>query len=146
MTTQTLYDTDFYAWSQEQAHLLQRQDFAHLDLTNLIEEIEDMGISQHHQLENRLIVLIAHLLKWQYQPGQRSRSWEATLLNQRYSLERLLRKNPSLRRRIPESIEAAYPEAVVSAWAETNLDRQTFPPTCPYTQQQIFDDTFFPTS
>jgi hypothetical protein len=144
MTTQTLYDTDFYAWSQQQAHLLQRQDFAQLDLANLIEEIEDMGKNRQRELSSRLQVLLAHLLKWHFQPTNRSPSWRATIRIQRAELTDLLTDNPSLRPQLSSFINRAYPKARQAAWGETGLDEETFPTTCPYTQKQIFDDAFFP--
>lgn len=148
MPIKTLYDTDFYAWSQQQAQMLQKQDFAHLDLTNLVEEIEDMGKNRQRELSSRLQVLIAHLLKWHYQPsdsrGARSRSWSGTIRVQRAELQALLADNPSLRRQIPAVIQRVYPNAVIIAWSETGLDEEIFPPTCPYTPKQILDSTFFP--
>ena len=148
MTTQTLYDTDFYAWSQQQAQMLQKQNFAHLDLTNLIEEIEDMGKNRQRELSSRLQVLIAHLLKWNYQPsasrGARSRSWSGTIRIQRSELQALLSDNPSLRPQIPSAIQRVYPNAVIIAWSETGLDESIFPATCPYPPKQILDSTFFP--
>jgi hypothetical protein len=36
----TLYDTDFYAWTQEQATLLREGAVADLDLEHVAEEIE----------------------------------------------------------------------------------------------------------
>jgi Domain of unknown function DUF29 len=38
-----LYEQDFYAWTQQQSHLLQHQQWHQLDLPNLIEEIESLG-------------------------------------------------------------------------------------------------------
>ncbi|MEB3147502.1 MAG: DUF29 domain-containing protein, partial [Sphaerospermopsis sp.] len=74
-----LYQTDFYAWSQEQANLLRHQQWHELDWSNLIEEIESLGRKERQELRNRLSILIAHLLKWEYQPTKRSRSWLATI-------------------------------------------------------------------
>jgi Domain of unknown function DUF29 len=144
MTTQTLYETDFYAWSQQQAQLLEQRDFAHLDFTNLIEEIEDMGKNRQRELSSRLQVLLAHLLKWQYQPAKRSPSWQATIRIQRAELADLLADNPSLRPQLATFISRAYPKARQAAWGETGLEEATFPTLCPYTQKQIFDDTFLP--
>lgn len=144
MTMQTLYDTDFYAWSQQQAQLLQQQDFAHLDLANLIEEIEDMGKNRQRELNSRLQVLLAHLLKWQFQPDKRSPSWRATIRIQRAEIADLLTDNSSLRPQLPSFIARAYPKAQQAAWGETGLDEAIFPAICPYTQKQIFDDSFFP--
>ena len=71
----SLYDKDFYAWTQEQAELLRHHNWSKLDLPNLIEEIESLGKQQRQELRNRLSVLIGHLLKWEYQPQRRSRCW-----------------------------------------------------------------------
>ena len=75
INSKSLYDTDFYAWIQEQAKLLKYQEWNQLDLPNLIEEIESLGKQQRAELRNRLKVLIGHLLKWEYQAARRSRSW-----------------------------------------------------------------------
>ncbi|RIK33423.1 MAG: DUF29 domain-containing protein [Chloroflexi bacterium] len=141
---ESLYDSDFYAWTQNQADLLRQGDFRRLDLDNLIEEIEDMGKSQQRQLESRLVVLIAHLLKWQFQPDKRSRSWQATIRIQRIRLHKLLRENPSLRAQLDQVIIEAYEVAVEAAWGETGLDSTVFPTTCPYTAEQILDADFLP--
>lgn len=72
---QNLYEADFYSWTQEQANLLRHHEWNQLDLPNLIEEIESLGRKECQELRNRLGILIGHLLKWEYQPKQRSRSW-----------------------------------------------------------------------
>lgn len=63
-----LQDADFYGWTREQAVLLRERRLDELDAEHLIEELLDMGASQEHELESRLAVLIAHLLKWRHQP------------------------------------------------------------------------------
>ena len=75
----TTYDTDFAQWAAEQAGLLKAGLVNRIDFLNLAEEIEDMGKSQQRALENRFIVLIAHLLKWKYQPERQAVSWKATI-------------------------------------------------------------------
>ena len=140
----TLYETDFYAWTQRQAELLRQEEFADVDWSNLIEEVESLGRSEKHDVENRLIVLIMHLLKWAYQPELQSRSWRSTIMVQRVDLHRLLRDNPSLRARLADFVVDVYPDAVVKASAETGLRKTTFPANCPYTAVQIMDDEFWP--
>ena len=115
-----------------------------MDLDHLAEEIESMGVSERHQLQSRLRVLLAHLLKWQFQPAFRSRSWEATIEEQRLSLADLLEENPSLNNHVDERIRKAYPLAVLLAVRETNLDKHTFPATCPFSPEEIFDLGYFP--
>ena len=77
------YDEDFCAWTEEQARLLRAGQFSQLDVENIAEEMEDLGRSIRRELRNRLAVLTMHLLKWQYQPGHRSRSWSITIREQR---------------------------------------------------------------
>ena len=143
MTT-TLYETDFYAWTQRQAALLRAEEFEQIDWNNLIEEIESLGRSEKHEIESRLIVIIMHLLKLQQQPARRTRSWNVTISTQRVDLERLLADNPSLRARLPESVNQVYTDAVKKAAAETGLDKRTFPVQCPWSADQILDEEFWP--
>jgi hypothetical protein len=142
MTTD--YDQDFYAWSREQASLLRSGQYGRLDVTHLVEEIEDLGKRERRALESRLAVLLGHLLKWQYQPEYPSRkSWRATINTQRRAIAKLLDDNPSLAARLDEIIRDAYPDAVDLAVAETPLDYDAFPEGCPWDQSQI-RGTFLP--
>lgn len=70
----TLYEKDFYAWTIETAKALKEKAFNKVDIEHLIEELDDMGASQRNELESRLGVLLAHLLKWQFQPSHRGKS------------------------------------------------------------------------
>ncbi|EAZ92437.1 hypothetical protein CY0110_01889 [Crocosphaera chwakensis CCY0110] len=76
-------DKDYYAWTQEQAELLRTKQINNIDWQNLADEIEEMGRSEKRQLESSLQVLIMYLLKWQFQPNLRSRSWQLTIQEQR---------------------------------------------------------------
>jgi Domain of unknown function DUF29 len=141
---QNLYELDFYAWTQQQATLLRQAGLHQLDLPNLIEEIESLGKQQRQELRNRLGVLIGHLLKWEYQPTRRSRSWIATLRVQRRELLRLLQSSPSLQPYLSEALSTAYADASDLAAGETNLPFTTFPPACPYSLGDILSDRFYP--
>src|SRR3978361_112069 len=81
--TNTLYETDFYEWTQEQARLLRERRFDDLDLESLVDEVEGVGRSDKHQIESRVAILLAHLLKWKFQPGGRSSGWAGTIVEQR---------------------------------------------------------------
>lgn len=96
------YGNDFYSWTQQQAALLKSGQFSELDLANLIEEIESLGRSEKRELESRLTVLLLHLLKWQYQPVRRSRSWELSIDEQRVKFLRVLKDNPGLKSQLDE--------------------------------------------
>ena len=74
----SLYDRDFYAWANQQAALLRAGRLAEADIENIAEEIESMGRSEKRELVSRLVVLLQHLLKWQFQPLFRGASWRLT--------------------------------------------------------------------
>ena len=92
-----------------------------------------MGRSEQNELVNRLAVLFLHLLKWQHQPERRGGSWRTSILNTRSALASHMRDNPSLKSKMAEAIEEAYPRARRSAADETNLPPKTFPSVCPWT-------------
>ncbi|MEC4986954.1 MAG: DUF29 domain-containing protein, partial [Oscillatoria sp. PMC 1068.18] len=139
-----LYETDFYAWTQTQAKLLQLGNFSKLDLPNLIEEIVSLGKQQRQELRNYLSILLGHLLKWHFQPEKRSRSWLATIRIQRRDILRLLRDNPSLKSYQEEALAEAYQNGRDLAVKETNLPFSTFPQDCPYSLEEILGDRYYP--
>ncbi|MEO0541463.1 MAG: DUF29 domain-containing protein [Cyanobacteria bacterium P01_A01_bin.105] len=139
-----LYQTDFYAWTQQQAALLRDRNWHNIDLANLIEEIESLGKQQRQELRNRLGILLGHLLKWEYQPSRRSRSWLATLRVQRRDLDKLLQENPSLKPYLDEAMQVAYENARDLAMGETNLPAETFPVDCPYSINDTLAGRFYP--
>ena len=138
--TQKLYDTDFHAWTQEQAALLQAGRWDQVDLINIIEEIESLGRQERRELENRLIILVGHLLKWQYQSDLRSKSWRLTIREQRRQIRKLMQENPSLQPYLRAAMTAAYEGGTILAASETTLELATFPLTCIYWFEQVLDD------
>ncbi len=140
MQTTTLYDQDFYAWTQRQVELLHSGQWAELDIDNLIEEIKSLGRQERQELRNRLGVLLGHLLKWRYQPDARSRSWTGTIREQRYRVGLLLKENPSLKPYISEAIELAYPLAIALVEQETPIEPKQLPPSCPFSEAEIFEE------
>jgi len=142
----TLYDEDFYAWTQAQAAVLREAKASDLDWAHLAEEIESLGKREWYAVESRLAVLVRHLLKWRYQPErrQRGRSWRSTIWEQRSRIHRLLRLNPELRRHLSEMIVAEYPSIRRRTLDETGLPPQVLPLTCPWTPTQVLDEDFWP--
>lgn len=143
MTTVT-YESDFYGWIQQQAGLLKSEQFNALDLANIIEEIESMGRSEKRELQSRLAVLLQHLLKWQYQPSRKGRSWQLSIDEQRLQFLEVLNENPSLKPHLQTILNDAYRLAVVKAAKETRFEKNFFPPQCPWTLQKISDMEFYP--
>jgi hypothetical protein len=139
--SESLYDADFYAWAMANAKLLRAGKVLDADLANIAEELESMGRSEKRELNSRLTVLLAHLLKWRYQPKRRSRGWAATIVEQRLQTADLLTDSPSLRRELPENFARAYANAVKVAEKETGLD---LPEQCPFTLEDALDEQFWP--
>src|SRR5437762_1300284 len=88
------YERDFYSWLMQQARHVRDGRWDALDRDNLAEEIESLGREQFNKLESALRVLMTHMLKWDYQPDRRSRSWWASISEQRLKLGDVLGDNP----------------------------------------------------
>jgi len=148
----TEYERDFDAWIQQHIALLKQGRVNEIDVDHLIEELEDMSKSDKRELTSRFKILIAHLLKWQFQLYQLSNyreswqggSWQATIVEQRSEIVDQLEQSPSLKRQLSESVMKAYPKAIEIAVDETGLPKSTFPETCPYTIEQLLDRKFYP--
>jgi len=144
MAAPTLYSTDFYRWSQEQAELLRQGRFDQIDRENMIEEIESMGRREKQELRNRLAVLLMHLLKWQYQPNLQGKSWMLTIKIQRLEIREHIGENPSLKHSLDELVEKAWKIALPKAEQETGLTITIFPKKCPWSFEQFMDNGFWP--
>lgn len=147
-----LYEQDFSTWIERNAGLLRQGRLSELDVEHLLEELTEMGKSQQHELVNRLRILLAHLLKWQFQYKQLSgqwaefegKSWRNTIIEQRAALLYLLENNSGLKARVDQALEEAYPQAVELAVDETALPVQRFPAEIPYGSNEVFDRGFYP--
>jgi hypothetical protein len=139
-----LYERDFYAWTVGQARALRDRRPADLDWSNLAEEIESVGNSSRSEIRNRMMVLLQYLLKWEYQPDERSNSWRASILEQRQRIADVLDESPSLKAYPASILEREYEIARLKAAGDTNLPLDRFPATTPYRIQDIFDPEYFP--
>jgi hypothetical protein len=140
----SLYDTDFYQWTQAMANALRQGSWQDLDIDNLVEEIDSLGRSDKRALKNRLEVLFMHLLKWSYQPEHRSHSWQTTIVEQRLRIQDLLADSPSLKPYLKTEQGRCYANARKLAATETGLDIATFPQQCPFTLKAVLTEGFLP--
>jgi hypothetical protein len=138
------YEGDFHAWAFEQAALVRALAPKTLDVENIAEELEALGRGERRAVIARWRLIIHHLLKWQFQPEKRTRSWIATVSRERRHLRRLENESPSLAARYQELIGEAFRIAVADVVDETDLPRATFPARCPFTPDELRDDRFFP--
>jgi hypothetical protein len=138
----TLYEQDYYLWLETTANLLREGQLSALDVANLLEEIEDMGRSERRSLKSNLIVVLLHLLKWQFQPKYRSGSWEGSIVEHRRRIREALDDSPSLQPYLETIFVECYLQAVKQAKAETRLPLKTFPQQCPYELAEVLNDEF----
>lgn len=140
----TLYDQDFLQWTQQQAESLRNGCWAELDVENLVEELEALGRSEQRELGSYLQILLMHLLKCQYQPERRTKSWDDTLFNCRDKIQDCLEDTPSVQRFLRDSewVEKYYRRARRDAAKETQKPVETFPTECPYLVEQFLDSDF----
>jgi Domain of unknown function DUF29 len=127
----SLYEADETAWLDRTAALLRSGRFDELDAATLAEFLTDMAKRDRREVTSRLVVLLAHLLKWEYQPDRRSGSWQATILEQQRALRKLLESGSLYSYAVAELAEA-YADARKQAAAETGRLRAFFPEECPW--------------
>jgi len=152
METNNLYERDFYAWIKHNVKLLKFGKLSEINTEILIDELESMAKRDKRELINHLIILLAHLLKWQLQLNTFSEiyrnfhgtSWNNTIVEQRMQIIEQLEMSPSLKAYLSEALEKAYPKAIQLAHKETKLSKDSFPTNCPYSLEQILDDDFYP--
>lgn len=138
------YEEDIIAWSNEQVRLIREGRLSELDLKNIAEEIADVGKSEKRELASRIAILLAHLLKWQYQPEFRGASWSRTIKEQRNGIQRAIKKTPSLKPDLSDDewLAGAWSDAVALAASETNLD--CFPENLPWAIEDVLKEGWLP--
>ncbi|UBF28569.1 DUF29 domain-containing protein [Kovacikia minuta CCNUW1] len=137
-----LYETDYLKWIETTVEYLRTHNYSEVDWENLIEEIEDMGRSERRSLKSNLIVLLVHLLKWQYQPESRSGSWKSSIVEHRRRIREALEESPSLKPYFETVFSDCYLNAVEQTIAETGLPIETFPAECPYVIAEVLNTNF----
>ena len=124
MADAELYDIDILAWSEQQAEALrllaERRDLPNaLDLSHVVEEIEDVGLSQLHAVNSFIYLILSHAIKCWADPNARSLlHWHAEIGNWQTELARRL--TASMRNRIDLNREwrRAVRQAVLDLMAQ----------------------------
>jgi hypothetical protein len=138
------YETDFYGWIQNQAAALRAKDWAVVHIAHLTEALETIGLNEKSALSRQLQRLLAHLLKWRYQPTHRTPSWHRTIRQARDGIADLLEVSSSLHPYPAQRLPLAYRRARRDAADETGLPLATFPEGCPWAIAQVLDEDFWP--
>lgn len=133
----TLYEQDYGLWAEQMADLIAAGRFGELDIENLVEEVRDLSKRERDRLLSSLRLIVHHLLKWDYQPQKRSRSWQTTIQRERLNIKKYLRDSPSLKRYLTdEYLHQVYETGRLDAIIETDLD---MPVVCPYAIADVLE-------
>jgi Domain of unknown function DUF29 len=143
-TLSVRYDEDFNGWIEQTVDLLKARRFEELDVDNLIDELESMSKRDKREILSRLKLILMHLLKWQYQPSQRSTSWETTIRNNREEIAQILQDSPSLKNYPALVLAQAYRSARHTAAIETEMPIESFPSECLFAIADILNEAFLP--
>ncbi|OIP71364.1 MAG: hypothetical protein AUK48_12590 [Oscillatoriales cyanobacterium CG2_30_44_21] len=109
----SLYEADFFLWTQDTIAKIKNGNFDDIDWGNLIEEIESLGKSDKREIESRLYTLLEHLLKLIYiDMPQEFNGWKRTIREQRRQLKSLLKQSPSLKSIWSETFESAFTDSL----------------------------------
>jgi hypothetical protein len=141
---QATQNGDYYAWAIETAERLRAGRLSEVDLNSVAQELEDMGKAQRQALASHLKALIVHLLKWHYQPSFRGVSWRLSITNARDEIAELLEDSPSLEPKIGKLVARRYRAARSRAALEMGVSEDTFPSTCPFSEDQMLDAAYWP--
>jgi hypothetical protein len=147
-SSSNLYDLDYYAWLQEQVRALRERRIEDLDWENVAEEIEGLSHSEKRAVESQLVRVVEHLLKLEYAHGlsreYNAKGWRLSVKGARFTLQKLLKESPSLRRTLPEMLLDAYYSGRLAALRDPGFSEDELPPSCPWTLDQLMDDSFLP--
>jgi hypothetical protein len=148
----SLYQSDYYAWTKQQAAELRRLAAARvnstLDLANLAEEVESLGRRDLATVRSQLRRIIEHLLKLEHSPAADPRfGWRESVIEARDVIPDVI--TATLRREVEAELEKTYQQG--RRRAEAALMRhgereaaQALPPACPYSFDQIVGQEWYP--
>ncbi len=136
VTLNSLYEQDETAWLEAMADLASQRRYSEMDCSHLSEYLSDMARRDRREVMSRLVVLLCHLLKWEFQPAGRGGSWRGSILEQQRELRQLL-ESGTLRNHAEAVLAEAYGDARQQAAAETELPVSTFPAECAWTVDEL---------
>jgi hypothetical protein len=150
VTTDSLYEDDFYAWTQQQAELLRGLPVVgnELDLEHIAEEIEDLGHSNLRTARSLCQHIIEHLLKLEFSGlDEPADHWRREIVEWRLQLEQILTRSIVSKLDLPTQYRAAL-RLIRRLEHDIPGLASHLPAQCPYTLQQIVsaegDEDWFP--
>jgi hypothetical protein len=148
----SLYQTDYYAWTKQQAAALRAMAAARvdskLDLENLAEEVESLGRSDLNTVRSQVRRIIEHLLKLEYSPASEPRiDWRDSVDQARDDIEDHI--TASMFPDVAADLDKLFGRARRSAASGLvkhgeRVAAAALPTSCPYSFEQIVNQDWYP--
>jgi hypothetical protein len=137
-----LYDHDVLAWSEHQAKLLRRiargERVNDVDWEHVVEEIEDVGLSELNAVRSYLRQMLAHLLKLRGWPdNQACEHWRDEIAT--FQVEAIARFAPSMRQRIDLAKTYALAQRQIARQRAGADPGAPAPAICPVTVDELLN-------
>lgn len=120
----SLYDTNFYLWTQRMAEIIRQGRWDELDRNNVVDEIESLGFRNKRTTEQHLSWLVTQLTLWWARPERRCGKWTSRILERRFKLADIFDDSPSLRNGLSDVIAELSPMAVEKAVIAARLGKE----------------------
>jgi hypothetical protein len=145
----SLYDDDFYAWTQEQAELLRRLPAVsnRLDIELIAEAIEDSGKSELHTVQSLCEHIVEHFLKLEFSGLEEpTEHWRDEIVEWRIQIEKKITRSIAAKIDLPERYR--YALRLLRRFERTAPGFMArVPAECPYSLDQIIgvgEEDWFP--
>ena len=135
----SLYDDDFYAWTQEQAELLRHLPSVsnRLDIELIAEEIEDLGKSELHTVQSLCEHIIEHFLKLEFSGLEDPIGhWQDEIVEWRVQIEKKMTRSISAKIDLPQRYRYAM-RLLRGFERDVPGFMARVPAECPYSLDQI---------
>ena len=136
-------DTEYDSWLLEQAQLLRDRNFQHLDIDNLVDEIEALVRCEKSSVEQFAYLIMLHLLliEYWYEESEWNRNyWGAEITGFRLQINNKLTTN--LRKHLAQRLDFLYSRAYQAAVKKTksSINGDRFPQERKYSLEDIIND------
>jgi hypothetical protein len=139
-----LYETDFYAWSHDQAERIRALKPKGTDWANVAEEIESLARRDKREVAASLRAILKQFISWRLQPEKRTKRGIRTVFDRRDRIERILRDSPTLARMTGELLQREYPRARDAVLQGYDGPKAKVPAKSPFTIDQMLDPDYWP--
>ena len=148
----SLYQTDYYAWTKDQAAKLRALASARvnstLDLENLAEEVESLGRSDLNMVRSQVRRIIEHLLKLEFSPSMPPRDdWRHSVAQGRDEVEDHITASmyPDVAADLAKLFGRARRDAALGLRRHGEQEAaKALPTVCPYSFDQIVSHDWYP--